>query len=73
MPLSQECDGTICYAALGSGRRLATVSIATPRCPLSLQYARVALQKEMYSSTLFDSSKYLCAAPGLSASNWSNY
>ncbi|ESU40434.1 DNA-dependent RNA polymerase beta' subunit/160 kD subunit [Giardia duodenalis] len=44
-----------------------------PRCPLSLQYARVALQKEMYSSTLFDSSKYLCAAPGLSASNWSNY
>ena len=40
----------ICCAALGSGRRLATVSIAMPHCPLSLQYARAALQKEMYST-----------------------
>ncbi|ESU44509.1 IscU protein [Giardia duodenalis] len=41
-----------------------------PRCSLSLQYARVALQKEMYSSTLFDSCKYLWAAPGPPVSAW---
>ena len=32
------------------GRRPTTVSIAMPHCPLSLQYARVALQKKMYST-----------------------
>ena len=32
------------------GRRPTTVSIAMPRCSLSLQYARVALQKKMYST-----------------------